>query len=44
MRAVVTGRAGFIGSHIVDALLDRDPDTSADVIYGGRGAVFEVLR
>src|SRR6266705_449995 len=37
-RAVVTGAGGFIGSHLVDALLDRGWPTLALVRYVGSGS------
>jgi UDP-glucose 4-epimerase len=45
VRAVVTGGAGFIGSHLVDALLDAgDEVTVVDHLNPARAPVFEALR
>lgn len=38
MRAVVTGAGGFIGSHVVDVLLERGWDVLALVHYNSRGS------
>ena len=36
-KVLVTGASGFIGSHLVEALLDRGADVRALVKYNGRG-------
>ena len=44
MRALVTGGAGFIGSHLVDALIDAgDEVTVVDHLNPGRAPIFEAL-
>ena len=45
MRALVTGGAGFIGSHVVDALIDLgDEVTVVDHLNPARAPVFEALQ